>query len=49
MKDVDDPSGRVDKTMDEILKTKNTFPTLSPTALPTLHPHPINLITITNK
>ena len=27
---------------------QKTFSTLSPTALPTLHPHPLNLITIIN-
>lgn len=34
---LDDPSERVDKTVDEILKT-SLFSTLSPTALPTLRP-----------
>lgn len=44
---MDDPSERMDKTVDEILKTKMLFSTLSPTALPTLHPHLAGLITIT--
>ena len=32
MKDVDDPAGRVDKSMDEMLKTKKRFQHY--------HPHP---------
>lgn len=35
---MDDPSDRVEKPMDEMLKTL-MFPTLSPTAFPTLRPH----------
>jgi hypothetical protein len=46
---VDDPTERVDKVMDEILKTKNKFSTLSPTTLTTLHPQRLFYATITNK
>jgi hypothetical protein len=34
MKDVDDPSGRVDKTMDEMLKTKKRFQHYRPQLCP---------------
>ena len=49
MKVVDDPTGRMDKTMDEMLITKNMLSTLSPTALPTLHPQPIKFDYNNNK
>ena len=47
MKDVDDPTGRVDKTMDEILITKTCYQHYRPQPCPHFTHNQFNLTTIT--
>ena len=46
---MDDPSERVDKVMGDNVENKNTFPTLSPTTLTTLHSQCLFYAIIINK